>query len=66
MPKRGKKGEIEDVPDAFIQVFGEGRNVDEHHRLRVAPKRVLEEVGELGVAERDVRVLRTQRKDDIL
>ena len=42
-----------------------GRNVDEHQSLAVAPKAVLQEVGQLGVPVRDVRVLLGEGHNDV-
>ena len=41
------------------------RNVDEHQSLAVAPEAVLQEVGQLGVPVRDVRVLLGEGHDDV-
>ena len=41
------------------------RNVDEHQSLAVSPEAVLQEVGQLGVPVRDVRVLLGEGHDDI-
>ena len=41
------------------------RNVDEHKSLAVAPEAVLQEVGQLGVPVRDVRVLLGEGHDDV-
>ena len=42
-----------------------GGDVDEHQGLAVAAQAVLEEVGELRVAVRNVRVLLGERHDDV-
>ncbi len=43
--------------ERFPKVLLPRGNVDEHERLGVAAQRALEEVGQLGVAVGDVRVL---------
>jgi hypothetical protein len=47
------RGEVEGA-DCLRRVACAGRAAHEHEGFALAPKRVLEEVGELGVSERDV------------